>query len=237
MDTNGKSDRYIRIAAAIGAAAAIGTWVAAAVLAAWIFWPKQAQAAEFSVVRTYVVPMFQRAETGQLVSGATVVVVQPGYALTVYHAIQRAELGTVKLEVVTGEGTFPLTIAGAAPGLDLALVASPALKCPCAPLGHDPVQDEPVIAVGFPRVRLIGQQWLTTGLVQNSSGAIIKHSAWMTTGNSGGGLFAYQRGQWVLVGLNRAIMVTDRQEFNNVGYAVPVSAVQGFLDAVKELTQ
>lgn len=237
MDSNDKFNRFSRVAAAIAAAAAIGTWVAVGFLAVWFLSMKPAQAAGFSDVRAYVMPMFQRAETGQLVSGATVVVIQPGYALTAYHAVQRAELGTVKLEIVTGEGTSPLAVAGTAPGFDLALVTSPALKCPCAPLGHDPVQDEMVIAVGFPRVMLIGQQWLTTGLVQNSSETVIKHSAWLTTGNSGGGLFAYQRGQWRLVGVNRAIMITERQEFNNVSYAVPISLVQVFLDAVKELTQ
>lgn len=238
MDTNDKSSRFSRIAAAIAAAAAIGTWVAVAFLAAWIFWPRQTQAAEFSVTRAYVLPMFQRSREGAAIASASVVVIRPGYAVTNYHAVRRAELpdNGVTIEVLTGEGTFPLTIAGTGPGFDLALVRSDALKCPCATLGHDPVRDEPVIAVGFPRIRVIRQQWLTTGLVQSSDGTIIQHSAWMSIGNSGGGLFGYQRGEWVLVGINRAIL-RDSQEFNNVGYAVPVSVVQSFLDAVKELTQ
>jgi S1-C subfamily serine protease len=238
MDTNDKSSRFSIIAATIAAAATILTWIAVAAFAAWIFWPRPAQAAEFSVTRGYVLPMFQRAASGVFVASASIVVIRPGYAVTVYHAVSRAELAenATTLEVVTGEGTFPLTVAATGPGFDLALVHSPALKCPCAPLGYDPVQDEPVVAVGFPRVRAIRQQWLTMGLVQSQGGAFIQHTAWLSTGNSGGGLFGYQQGRWVLVGLNRAIMI-ERQEFNNVGYAVPISAVQGFLDTVKELTQ
>jgi S1-C subfamily serine protease len=238
MDSNDKFRRFSAIAAAFAAAAAIGTWLAVGFLAVWFLWPRDAQGAEFSVTRDYVLPMFQRTSEGIMTGGASLVVIRPGYALTNYHAVRQAELpGMNTIEVVTGMGTFPLVIAATGPGFDLALVHSPALMCPCATLGNDPARDETVIAVGFPRVRQIQTQWLTAGLIQRSDGIIIQHSAWMTTGNSGGGLFAYQQGQWVLVGLNRAIVKIDRQELNNVGYAVPVSVLRGFLEAVKDLTQ
>ncbi len=234
METKDKAPFFAYATASV---AALVTGLVAIVLIA-IFAPRCAQAAEFSVVRTYVQPMFQRSAEGVMVGAASLVVLQPGYALTNYHTVRRAELPGTTIEVVNGSGTHPLTIAATAPGFDIALVSSPALVCPCATLGYDPAQDETVIAVGFPRVRAIQQQWLTTGLIQRSDGLVIQHSAWMTVGSSGGGLFAYQRGQWVLVGLNRAIWFTEqRQELNNVSYAVPVSQLRAFLQTVKDLTQ
>lgn len=161
----------------------------------------------FSAPRSYVL----KAESDQ--GSGSLVMVAPGLALTAAHVSgtdgNRLKVNGQLIKVV--KINFDL---------DVALVAVSA-PCPCAPLGVLPEEDDRVVAVGFP---LTVSQFATVGHMQGLSpnNNHLLASAPIIFGNSGGGLFAFQQGQWKLVG------ITVNMAGANLGmFGVPVPHIVG----------
>ena len=148
----------------------------------------------FNTPRSYVHKIYQLREgciepSRECVSGSgSAVMVAPGLALTVAHVA-----GNKKLYIL-GK---PVTTVKIDEERDIALV-SVALDCPCAPIGSMPNLDDKVVAVGWP---LGAVEFATEGRVQGWDRFRIWSSSPIAPGNSGGGLFAFQAGEWKLVGI------------------------------------
>lgn len=138
------------------------------------------------------------------------VVVAPGVALTAGHCLQRnLQVDGRKVESVK----LPVD------GKDIAVLRVPGLKCPCVARGVRPVKGDQVIAVGFPvdregnrvvspvaRVTAVGPLQSVAPSFPDSPHAaehyIVTDAAIIDHGDSGGGLFAMQQGQWKVIGIN-----------------------------------
>lgn len=152
------------------------------------------------------------------------VVIQPGVVLTAQHCL-------------AGDGSS-LTIGGVAPRvlaqgddrLDYALLQYPdaVAPCPCAPVAErEAERDEAVDIVGFPLG--LGVQVLTTGHSQGVQdnphlpyGRRLVTTALVAGGNSGGGVFVFRNGEFMLVGL--------LVEMNgHLTFAIPLADVRPFI--------
>lgn len=103
---------------------------------------------------------------------------------------------------------------------DLALLTVPGISCPCAPIEVKNLQiDSPIVTIGFP---LGGPQIATEGRVQTTWVDEMPIYEVITSpvsyGNSGGGVFQKQDGEWVLVGILSAVATVDAGFFR-----IPVS--------------
>lgn len=148
----------------------------------------------FDTPRSFVHKIYQLREgctepSRECVGGSgSVVMVAPGLALTAAHVAMNENL------YINGKLTKTIKIDEER---DIALV-SVALDCPCAPLGNMPNLDDKVVAVGWP---LGAVEFATEGRVQGWDRFRIWSSSPIAPGNSGGGLFAFQAGEWKLVGI------------------------------------
>ena len=133
--------------------------------------------------RSYVEKLYQ--ESG---GSGSAVVIAPGLVLTAAHVALNDKL------LINGKPTKVLKINKA---VDLALVQA-AVDCPCVPLGTDVNMDDRVMAVGWPLGHL---EMATEGRVQGWMDRLVLTDSTIAPGNSGGGLFAFQDGQWKLVGV------------------------------------
>ena len=140
----------------------------------------------FSAPRSYVVKI-------QSVSGhGSGVLIAPGLALTAFHVTGPEG----KDLMVNGK---PIQVLKYDQILDISLIKVDA-TCPCAPLGTLPEEDTRIVTVGYP---LDAGQFATEGHMQGIHLERIRMlvSSPITFGNSGGGVFAFQGGQWRLVGV------------------------------------
>ena len=148
----------------------------------------------FDTPRSFVHKIYQLREgctepSRECVGGSgSVVMVAPGLALTAAHVAMNENL------YINGKLTKTIKIDEER---DIALV-SVALDCPCAPIGSMPNLDDKVVAVGWP---LGAVEFATEGRVQGWDRFRIWSSSPIAPGNSGGGLFAFQAGEWKLVGI------------------------------------
>lgn len=118
----------------------------------------------------------------------SMVMIAPGLALTAAHVAVNKKL------LVNGK---PTKVLKSNEELDLALVQVQQ-DCPCIKLGVIPALDSPVVAVGYP---LDEGQWATVGTAQSYKPTRLTSNTPIAFGNSGGGLFQFQAGQWKLVGI------------------------------------
>jgi serine protease Do len=163
--------------------------------------------------------------------GSGFIISADGFILTNDHVVQEAEEIMVRL----GDGrSFIAAVRGRDPKLDLALLKIEAQQLPAVRLG-DSAQlqvGEWVLAIGNP----FGlEQTVTAGIVSAKGRVIgagpyddfIQTDASINPGNSGGPLFN-ARGE--VVGINTAIIAGGQ----GIGFATPISAVQGVLKQLKE---
>jgi hypothetical protein len=156
------------------------------------------------------------AETVRVIANAegkkycSAVVVAPDHALTARHCISYGmRVDGVDVAYVTA----PLV-----QHEDAALIAAPGLECPCAFIGELPAPGDTVVAIGFPGA-LDGKQHVTESAKVRAVLRLREFAPWaqgplaagtfiftdkpiLLAGDSGGGLFALQDGQWVLIGIN-----------------------------------
>lgn len=189
----------------------------------------------------------QPADTVRVVSNAesdkvcSAVVIAPGFALTARHCLST---GMAVDGIVVDHVRLANSVA-----VDIAVLAVPALACPCAELGGRPAHGTRVVAIGYPG-RLEGERRTTEVATVNYIGSILVIAPWYSAshpystaqfiftnraiiepGDSGGGLFAWQNGRWLLVGIN-AISVhasaADREKEQASGFT-PVGLAYAFL--------
>ena len=148
----------------------------------------------FDTPRSYVYKIYNLREGCTELDSAceggsgSAVVIAPGLALTAAHVAVNKNL------YINGK---PVTTVKIDEERDIALV-SVALDCPCATIGSMPNLDDKVVAVGWP---LGAVEFATEGRVQGWDVFRIWSNSPIAPGNSGGGLFAFQMGQWKLVGI------------------------------------
>lgn len=147
--------------------------------------------------------------TGQ----CSAVVIRPGVLLTAKHCLANSARYVMP-------GRVPIVKAVASAAVDGAVIYAPGVGCPCATLGSFFLAD-PSIAIGFPS----GRQTVTRGAAigygfVGPAGAqtrTIIHTAGVTPGASGGGLFQWDGSRWVLVGILKG--------YNALSYAVFVGDI------------
>jgi len=76
-----------------------------------------------------------------------------------------------------------------------------AVGCPCVPLADLPVADQKAVVIGYPINNHIHMQIATTGDVQGVWENRLQITVPAAGGNSGGGVFVLQEGQWRLAGI------------------------------------
>lgn len=198
------------------------------------------QSNNVSTLREYVSPvliMGQRDGGDKVlnITGSTVVI-STTLALTAYHIVE--EPSTVEIIIERHNKKIPATVIRVDKEKDLALLEGQ-FECPCVPISRQPMElDDEVVAVGYPLYSRYRLQLLSRGYVQDLD--VYGHVATTTTtapGGSGGGLFAYQRGRYYLVGIVAAIgtapihsqLFEMYQEYNWLTFSVSLSEIEEFL--------
>lgn len=122
------------------------------------------------------------------------VMIQPFLMLTAAHVVGDG------LNLTVGPNKLPAKLLYIDKDVDIALLHV-AVDCPCAPLANPPEIGEKVLLVGFPIHEHIHLQIVTEGTVQGLWERKLMTTAPAAGGNSGGGVFVYQDGEWRLAGI------------------------------------
>ena len=150
---------------------------------AYIHTPVYLDSQSFDTPRLYVEQLYQ------LNGGSgSAVVIAPGLVLTAAHVAVNDNL------LINGKPTKTLKISK---DVDLALVQAQ-VDCPCVKLGESPSIGDSVVAVGWPLGKI---EYATPGSVQGWADGMLWTDTTIAPGNSGGGMFAFQNGEWKLVGI------------------------------------
>lgn len=198
-----------------------------------------ASSADFSVIRKYSRPIFVTHTISErstaIVGNGSGIVIAEGYMLTAAHVVDKK----TPLKFFTGaaDKAITITVVKSDPTIDIALVTSPDIKCPCASFATSVAQDEDAWAVGFPKLMAYRTQFLTSGLIQNYTNNSIVTTALAAPGSSGGGLFVRRDGKYVLAGIIKTIGTNPQgpealgieQEYHWMTFAVPANIIQQFL--------
>lgn len=199
-----------------------------------------AHAAEFSVVRKYVLPVIVSQQGTQpglevVVSSGSGVVIASGYMLTAAHVVP--DTPRESMYVLAGGRQLKAKPIKIDRTRDLALL-SVAVACPCASISVvAPQIDEQVYSVGFPLYSTYRVQLLSYGLVQGVVQDNLVSTTVTAPGGSGGGLFAKVEDEYQLVGVTVAIasaslgprVMNLEQEYNWLSFSVPVEVIRNFL--------
>lgn len=157
------------------------------------------------------------------------VVLLPGVVLTAQHVMVAAPKAKI------GAGQAPASVIAITDGdlVDLALVAYPVAEapCPCARLADYPARlDEPIYTIGHPGSRT---QIVALGTAQGTHdinqpgfhGRRLVATAWVSGGNSGGGVFVKRDGEYQLVGV-----LTEGNATRHLSYAIPLEEIRAFIN-------
>lgn len=153
-----------------------------------------------------------------LVGTGSIVVIAPGYALTANHVVHDNKMKGVELRyyVILGDKKLEVKVVKYNKSTDMALIHGD-FKCPCAPIAKkDPALDDEVVTVGYPLYGVYNLQFASVGRVQGETSFAYQpknsnlHTVFVSTasaapGNSGGGSFALEDGEYKLVGIVDAI--------------------------------
>lgn len=165
-------------------------------------------------------------DLGMGVSKGSGVVVTPNRVLTARHMLEGASSWLVKKDgknykarsIMSGVGAFD----------DWALLeleSGPLEAVPILDIGGDSNLGYcQAVAVGYSLGW--GGVTVTTGHIQSQSPALIRFSAMVAPGNSGGGLFVIKDGRLQLVGIVVALGVSNNQMVYFMGLAVPLSVIR-----------
>lgn len=160
-------------------------------------------------------------------SHASGVVYAHGRVLTAAHAVS----GGGRFFVRTGADFRPATLVMVDHEKDLAVLSVDTRGIQPLPLaGNDPLDHDPVWAVGFPRARA---RELSSGFFQTRRDGALHTSAGIDAGQSGGGLLGCSRGRYHLAGMLRgygAYLSGDRYvKLENHSVSVAATTIQRFL--------
>lgn len=125
---------------------------------------------------------------------ASGVMVAPFLMLTAAHVVGDMQNLTV------GPKKLPAKLLYKDDANDIALLHV-AMDCPCASIAAPPEADVPVLVIGYPIHQHVGVQVVTEGKTQGVNGNRLAMTAPAAGGNSGGGVFVYQFGEWKLAGI------------------------------------
>lgn len=149
---------------------------------AYIHTPVYLDSQSFDTPRSYVEKIYTEGGSG------SAVVIAPGLVLTAAHVAENSNL------LINGKPTKTLKISKK---VDLALVQAQ-VDCPCVKLGESPILGDAVVAVGWSLGKI---EYATPGTVQGWGDGMLWTDTTIAPGNSGGGVFAFQKGEWKLVGI------------------------------------
>jgi S1-C subfamily serine protease len=195
--------------------------------------------ADFSIIRKYSRPILVTLtldeRTSAMVGNGSGIAIAEGYLLSVAHVVEKPP--NHKLVTSVGTKAVELRVVKVDPKTDLALLASPDIKCPCATLTSDVVQDEDAWTVGFPKYGTFQTQFVTTGLIQNYVHGSIIATPNAAPGSSGGGLFVKRDKQYLLGGIVKAIghapngpvALNIGQEYQWITISAPGDVIKAFL--------
>lgn len=152
-------------------------------------------AADMTALRqaTHLVTVYS--DEGDELGSGSGVMIAPTLMLTAAHVASSGSM-------TVGKTNAPaILVVAIDKELDLALVRV-ALGCPCVPVAETaPAVDSPVIVVGYPVYPSLHEQIVTRGEVQGVTDHRLTMTAPVAAGNSGGGVFVLERGQWRLAGI------------------------------------
>lgn len=127
------------------------------------------------------------------------VMVAPFLMLTAAHVAGDGQ------NITVGPKKLPAKLMHKDDKADIALLHV-AIDCPCAPFAAPPAADEPVVVIGYPVNQHVHIQIATEGLIQGIWENRLQLTAAAAGGNSGGGVFVLQNGQWRLAGILVEVM-------------------------------
>lgn len=157
-------------------------WVIAFLVGSWGCTPKY----EFPRSTVHVIQVGEGNGSG--------VMIEQFLMLTAAHVVGNGK------DVTVGPRKLPAKLLYIDRANDIALLHV-AIACPCAPIATPPAVDDPVVIIGFPINQHVHVQMATEGLIQGRWDNRLTMSANAAGGNSGGGVFVYQEGQWKLAGI------------------------------------
>lgn len=162
-------------------------------------------------------------------SHASGVVFAEGLVLTAAHAVK----GASNFFVRVGDAYRQATLVMVDHNNDLAVlsVKTDAIQ-PITLAPSEPLESEPVWAVGYPRAQAM---MTSTGVFQRNREGDLHTSASIDSGQSGGGLLSCQRGHWQLMGMLRgygAYLSGDRYvKLENHSVSVGATTIHRFLNS------
>lgn len=199
-----------------------------------------ASSAEFSVIRQYSKPVLVSKQINggeQMIGNGSAIVIAPTFMITAAHTIPKDS--STMLSVRSGQQSqlSRLTVLKVDHVVDLALVSSPDIKCPCATFATGVERDEPAWTVGFPKFGYYQTQFITTGIMQGMLNGRIVATPNAAPGSSGGGIFVKRGTEYHFAGVVVAISADSQgpiplgitQETQWITFSVPASTVRAFL--------
>jgi S1-C subfamily serine protease len=200
-----------------------------------------AHSADFSIIRQYsrvlllVEPVPDKPDKSRIRGSGSAIVIAPTYAVTVAHNLPTdPQQEPVMISDGVGHSVKVLKVD---PITDIALVTSPDIKCPCAPLVTSIERDEEAWTVGFPKFSVYQTQFVTMGILQGMLNGRIVASPNAAPGSSGGGMFVKRGTDFQLAGLVVAIGNTPigppqlgmGQETQWITFSVSAATIKLFL--------
>lgn len=192
---------------------------------------------KYSQMRDVVVPIIvtevSDADKGpskeSLTGSGSGVVIGPTYILTAAHLIDTN--GTYKLyRFISQSSLNSLKIIKIDRKLDLMLLSSNAVKCPCATFSRIPPNiDDNVYTVGFPIFTKYWTQIVSPGIMQGSIDEKFVTSNVSAPGSSGGALFIEENNSYRWVGIIDEIGLYDGQMQNWMTFSITNNSIVEFL--------
>jgi S1-C subfamily serine protease len=195
--------------------------------------------ADYSIIRQYVkvalVTQGATEKTAVVKGSGSAVVIAPTYAVTAAHNVPTDP--TQSLSIMVDGHVSVLKVLKVDRIVDIALVSSPEIKCPCAPFATSVNRDEEAWTVGFPKFMSYQTQFVTMGTLQGMLNGRIVATPTAAPGSSGGGMFVKRGTDYQFAGLIVAIgsspmgptqLMLD-QETQWITFSVPASTIKAFL--------